>query len=405
MPDPEDFFARTGIRLADAESLDASAITTEIYNEWRAPRFGQQNPELMTNPLWDWLVRTGVNAYQAAQKFGGPSSYKAGPAWCFDRMGQSVTALPDGRCVFIAGEHEDYYDPDFYIYNDVVIWSPDGHIEILGYPKDVFPPTDFHTATLLDDTIVIIGNLGYPEQRRLGITQVVVLDVKTWSIKLVDTKGAAPQWLHRHHASWNGKSGVIEIIKGQIDPMTEGSRLRENLDRWELDPKGWQWRKSWECRWPRREIHRHDGKRLDLWSMTNALVPDPLAALDLDSIEALGLNESIRDLLRQSSETHSAQRQQMAARGFRLDMLESLHTPSIPHTPVDPEEDFGDEFPFKVKRIRVNNVIVRYMDEDSAIHMIVEGEIPDKIVDEIAEDLRAKLQIIQGVECRVSTPQ
>jgi len=57
--------------------------------------------------------------------------------------------LPDGREVLIAGEHEDYYDPDFFIYNDVVVRAPDGKFAIYGYSKEAFPPTDFHTATLL----------------------------------------------------------------------------------------------------------------------------------------------------------------------------------------------------------------------------------------------------------------
>ena len=96
----------------------------------------------------------------------------AGPGRCFDRFGQSSNQLPDGRVVCIAGEHEDSYDPDFYIYNDVVIQQPDGRIDIFGYPREVFPPTDFHTATLVGNRIVLIGSLGYPDERRPGETPV-----------------------------------------------------------------------------------------------------------------------------------------------------------------------------------------------------------------------------------------
>ena len=70
--------------------------------------------------------------------------------------------------VFIAGEHKDHYDPDFYIYNDVVVQHPDGRIDIFGYPREIFPPTDFHSATLVGDRIVLIGNLGYPNKRKPG---------------------------------------------------------------------------------------------------------------------------------------------------------------------------------------------------------------------------------------------
>ena len=44
-----------------------------------------------------------------------------GPVWCFSRFGTSLTELPDGRFVQIGGEHEDFYDPDFCIYNDVTV--------------------------------------------------------------------------------------------------------------------------------------------------------------------------------------------------------------------------------------------------------------------------------------------
>jgi hypothetical protein len=33
------------------------------------------------------------------------------------RFGQSLTLLPDCRAVQIGGEHEDWYDADFCIYN------------------------------------------------------------------------------------------------------------------------------------------------------------------------------------------------------------------------------------------------------------------------------------------------
>ena len=78
----------------------------------------------MNNPVWEWLVRCRVSAYWANEEFNGPSSFEAGPCWCFRRFGQSKTELPDGRVVLIGGEHEDSYDPDFYIYNDVVVRGP-----------------------------------------------------------------------------------------------------------------------------------------------------------------------------------------------------------------------------------------------------------------------------------------
>lgn len=75
------------------------------------------------------------------------------PVWCFHRFGKSITEFPDGRIIEIGGEHEDYYDPDFCIYNDVVVHYGGGRFEIFGYPEEVFPPTDSHSATLVGDVI------------------------------------------------------------------------------------------------------------------------------------------------------------------------------------------------------------------------------------------------------------
>src|SRR5260370_15017855 len=134
-------------------------VTAELLREWWSPRFGKSNPERMNNPVWEWLIRSTMNAWSANEQFNGPSAMDAGPGWCFDLFGQSSTELADGRIVLIAGEHEDYYDTDFYIYNDVVVRHPDGGIDIFGYPRDVFPPTDFHTATLIRNRFIVIVSL------------------------------------------------------------------------------------------------------------------------------------------------------------------------------------------------------------------------------------------------------
>ena len=93
--------------------------------------------------------RSRLDAYRANQVLQGPPSIDAGPMWCFERFGQSTTPL-GAVTVLIGGEHEDHYDPDFHIYNDLVVIAPGGGTEIYGYPRSVFPPTDFHSATPTD---------------------------------------------------------------------------------------------------------------------------------------------------------------------------------------------------------------------------------------------------------------
>src|SRR4029077_13978668 len=126
------------------------------------------------------VLKSGYGPYRARDQFNAPPSHAPGAVWTFDRIGSTSTELPDGRVVCIAGEHEDFYDPDFYIYNDVIVLQPTGQIEIYGYPKEVFPPTDFHTATLPIDQVVIVGGLGYKNERRPGHTPVYSLNLSNY---------------------------------------------------------------------------------------------------------------------------------------------------------------------------------------------------------------------------------
>jgi hypothetical protein len=77
-----------------------------------------------------------------------------------------IPELPPGRVIEIPGEHEGFYDTNFCIFNDVIVHRGDGSFDIYGCPLDIFPPTDFHTATLVGNSIYIIGSLGYRGARR-----------------------------------------------------------------------------------------------------------------------------------------------------------------------------------------------------------------------------------------------
>jgi hypothetical protein len=151
--------------------------------------------------------------------------------------------LPDGRLIRIGGEHEDYYDPDFQIYNDVVViknphmvqasdmysmpapsnfplnteqndtssepkilgTSNPNDVTIYGYPEVVFPPTDFHTATYVksnkndDEFIYIIGGLGYMNSSHRKKTRVYRLQLSDFSIKRIKTNGTRPKGCTERH--------------------------------------------------------------------------------------------------------------------------------------------------------------------------------------------------------------
>jgi Ankyrin repeats (3 copies) len=215
-------------------------VSKSEYRAGREREFGRRNPETMPIPFWQEMIRTGFSAYGARKQF--EDQTRSGPrVWCFSRYGMSFTELPDGRFVQIAGEHEDYYDPDFCIYNDVVIHERSGKFQIMGYPEEIFPPTDFHSATHVDGNIYIIGSLGYQGARRFGTTPVYRLDCHTWQIHAIETTGENPGWISKHRASFDGLRNVI-VAEGKIAQWTDGKeQYVENKAQFRLDLKEMHW--------------------------------------------------------------------------------------------------------------------------------------------------------------------
>lgn len=223
--------------------LDLLEVSSNEFDLHRSRVFGKHNPESMNNPFWEGMICSGVSAYQAGEMFGVSKKFDGqyNPIWCAERFGQSITLLPDGRIVQVAGEHEDHYDPDFCIYNDVFVHHPNGDVTIYGYPECVFPPTDFHTATLSGKHVYLIGSLGYPDARRYGDTPVYRLDTTTFQIEHVETNGAKPGWIYRHRAVLSS-SHEICINGGKILSMTDGEEIQEeNQQIFILDTESRTW--------------------------------------------------------------------------------------------------------------------------------------------------------------------
>ncbi len=222
---------RTLTGLHDGESLKVSKAE---YGAGKRPRFGKSNPELMDIPFWKEMARAGIAAYQGKAQFGDENDMSE-PAWCFSRFGMSFTELPDGRIVQIGGEHEDFYDPDFCIYNDVIVHERSGKFQIMGYPKDVFPPTDFHSATHIDGFIYIVGGLGYHGSRRFGVTPIYRLNCRTWKIEAVESSGDNPGWIFEHKARLD-EPGSLVVSGGKTGTEIGGEEQHaENDDEFHLD--------------------------------------------------------------------------------------------------------------------------------------------------------------------------
>jgi ankyrin repeat protein len=211
--------------------------TPEEYSRAKYAREGRSNPEEAEEPFWLGMIRSGVSAYQGKSKYGDTSF----PVWCAQRFMQSLTFLPDGRILLIGGEHEDAYMPDFHIYNDVFVFEPPDKLRIFLYPDKDFPPTDGHSATLVEQSIYIIGNVGHRGSRREGFTPVYRLNIKTMRIETVPTSGEGPRWISDHRARLNGSQ--IEIAGGKTYTTKLGKPSFDRNDRtFLLDLRTMAWR-------------------------------------------------------------------------------------------------------------------------------------------------------------------
>jgi ankyrin repeat protein len=218
-------------------------VSPEQYLAEKNRRFGNANPELIQVDFWQAMIRCGTSAYSARVCFDDEHDWidRPTPVWCNNRYGTTLTELPDGRIVQIGGEHEDYYDPDFCIYNDVIVYDGRGNFQIYGYPQEVFSPTDFHSATLVGNSIYIIGNLGYVPDRIEGKTPVYHLNCDTFKIEKIETTGDNPGWIHEHQA-YPIDRNQISIDGGKIVVMQDNKQvLIDNSGQYVLDSIDLNW--------------------------------------------------------------------------------------------------------------------------------------------------------------------
>ncbi len=218
-------------------------ISKQEYQAQKIREFGIANPEMCDKSFWYEMVRCNATAWKARSHFDDTDDYEDAPIWSYERFGMSITPIGNGEFIEIAGEHEDYYDPDFCIYNDVFHHKGGGVFSIYQYPKNIFPPTDFHTATLVNCHIYIIGNLGYPSDRLVGATPIFRLNVKTFVIERIEATGDNPGWIYKHSAKLIAPS-IIQIQDGDVFDLKDGeTRGRLNTSTFELNLESFSWKK------------------------------------------------------------------------------------------------------------------------------------------------------------------
>ncbi len=361
--DPDDLI----VKLKKGKDLSYLAFlsTEKDFLEWQIPRFGTENPTIVHSEHWRACIYSREEAYSIGSQYDKSSG---GPTWCFSRFGQSLTRVNDKE-IYIAGEHEDSYDPDFYIYNDVVVVNSDDTVEIYNYPKEVFPPTDFHTASLIDaQTILIIGSLGYMDQRKENVTPVYALNIDNFQIEKIETYGDNPGWIYRHKAILDDENKSIKIVGGEVQSKT----YLENIDEWQLDLNTYQWTRLTNKKWKRWRLLRKDEKSNFLWNIRQAL---------------FSLNASWES----EEEKIKSIREEL---GYSIDVtkVEELYRFNEISTYKElPKSDKFDTF-----KISIDDVIIRFQESHFYVMATVEGDLEDEMVSLIQEKLLKKLSKLEN---------
>ncbi len=359
-------------------------VTPKLFRRWQKARRGSVPAEDMTNPVWHWLFRGCVDPYHANERFKsrlgkliGRVDFPNEPGWAGCRLGQSRTELSDGRVFWIAGEHEDHYDPDFYIYNDVIIEQPSGELRIIGYPEEYFRPTDFHSATAIRDeaAILVIGNIGYPVDRRENMTPIYSLATDTLAITEVDSSGDQPGWIHKHQASLSDDGQSILIRGGDV--LTSDGFI-ENIDDWSLSLNDFRWTRLTEREWPRFQVSRKDRVGLHLFQY--------------------GMLKFYQQFPKMSDDDGDDLASELGGEP-NLPAFLSLYVPKVKHEAIQKDPENDDDW--QSARILVNGVVVRFSDDMDRLTITVEGDLEKSIVEEIATELEQKLSLVENAECQV----
>ena len=348
-----------------------STLIREQFPHWCKPRRGVSNPEIITNDVWVELIRNEYWPYKAHKNYG--VGEKQSPGWCFSRYGQSETALDDGTQIYIGGEHEDSYDEDFYIYNDVIVKSSNGDIDIYAYPEDVFQPTDSHSATRVEDEIYIIGCIGYPECRSQTNTPVYVLSLHDFSIRRFETSGTAPGWLYKHEAKFNPDERAIYCAGGEAHSVELGESA-ENIATWRLCLTTAVWSCSARKPWSRWRLSRKDKKLNKLYEIDQVAYAETKGRPDKfsDAYKAELLNENYP---------------------LNFEDFQSRYRPPVEHE-VSSSEDF------RCHKIEIEGVIVRYDEAHWDVTVTVEGDLPKEtlsILKSYSLDMLSKIEAAQYV--------
>lgn len=353
------------LNLDYLNSLNILPPTADImshFERYQTPMTVQNHPTNIANPYYEWVVRHNLSPFDLAQIF----NIEYVPLWGMGRLGQSETPLPDGRVILIGGEYEDHYDPQFYIYHDVIIKHPDGKIEIFAYPKAIFSPTDFHSATLIDGEIYVIGGIGYVNDRNYNSTPIYKLNIHSFEMTKIESRNHIGL-IGSHTATL--KDNQIIIKGGQI--LSDDNTMMDNIDDWAFNPKTLTFKNLTNHTWQGFVVQRKDFHWLSLFDY-NCLLFD-------------------RDYNPDEFENKFNQLTNKLGIEPNLTTYQQIFIPPISH-----HQDQDDE-----NAIWIDGVKVRYVDNLSDIGVYIEGQLSDDKVQLLADNLCYKLAKLENAPCQI----
>ncbi len=383
----------------DLKQLDANQMD-EFLRSYQTFKYGvcaEKNPTDKTNLFYQWVIKHNLDAWSIRKiiidNYAQAKRFETPPLWCQARMGQSRTLLPDGRIVLIAGEYEDYYDPDFCIYNDVSVINTDGTIETYNYSKTFFPPTDFHTATLIDSGedqhILIVGSLSYPNDRQYSHTPVHRLDTQNFKIERVATRNSMG-WINHHRARLQDNRIVITGGQLLIDDIAP---LLDNIDTWVLNLNTLIWKNITQRyrKWQRFYVRRQDGNGLNLWEYKQ--LDEHLKTNNVNK------SEQVAAYTKNQIEKYSDDIEKYTNKSPNIDIFRQLLIPPLDHKTCADKELSDSDYDHV---LFIDEIKVGYKTaDDSCIQVIIEGKLSEDKLELLQQNLRHKLSKTENMACEV----